>query len=78
MRGRKQFIGEGAIIGARAVIKDAVYVCPGAVVAPDAVVPPLSIVAGVPGRIIGELPTSAVRLLLEGTADALRAFQPKQ
>ena len=53
------------------------YICPGAVVAPDSVVPPLSIVAGIPARIVGELPTSAVRLLLDGTADELRAFQPQ-
>lgn len=65
-------IGDSCIICPRAVLKDFVTVQDGAVVCPDTVVPPFSIVAGRPGRIVGEAPESTSTLAV---ADAVKVFK---
>ena len=57
--GEGTFIGIGATISSRVNIGEWSLVGAGAVVVKD--VPPRAIVAGVPGRIIGEIPADAIR-----------------
>ncbi|KAH8171429.1 dynactin subunit p25 [Sarocladium implicatum] len=52
-------IGKGCTIGECAIIKDYVKVLDGTIVAPFTVIPPFSIVAGQPGRVVGEIPEGA-------------------
>lgn len=49
-------IGKGCTIGECAIIKDYVKILDGTIVAPFTVIPPFSIVAGQPGRVVGEIP----------------------
>ncbi|KAK0387330.1 hypothetical protein NLU13_5643 [Sarocladium strictum] len=49
-------IGNGCTIGECAIIKDYVKILDGTIVAPFTVIPPFSIVAGQPGRVVGEIP----------------------
>lgn len=49
-------IGRDCSIGEFAIIKDYVKVLDGTVVPPFAVIPSFSIVAGQPGRVVGEIP----------------------
>ena len=48
-------IGSGVVIGKFAIIKDFVRILDGAVVPPNMVIPSFSVVAGSPGRIVGEV-----------------------
>ncbi len=48
-------IGADCVIGKFAIIKDSVRVLDGTVVLPNMVVPSFSIVAGRPGRVVGEI-----------------------
>lgn len=54
--GNHVHIGQGCVIGKFAIIKDCVRILDGTVVPPNMVIPSFSIVAGRPGRIIGEVP----------------------
>jgi len=65
-------IGSNCIISPRAVLKDFCLVRDGAVISPDTVVPPFSIVAGRPGRVVGEAPESTSTLAV---ADAVRIYR---
>jgi dynactin-5 len=49
-------IGANTIIGKFAIIKDYVRILDGTVVPPNMVIPSFSIVAGRPGRVVGEVP----------------------
>lgn len=49
-------IGKGCTIGECVIIKEYCKVLDGTVVAPFTVIPPFSIVAGKPGRVVGEIP----------------------
>jgi len=49
-------IGQGCVIGKFVIIKDFVRILDGTVVPPNMVIPSSSIVAGRPGRVIGEVP----------------------
>ena len=57
-------IGVGCNIGnhckllPRSILKDYVHVKDNTVISPDMVIPPFSIVEGIPGKIVGELPPS--------------------
>lgn len=50
------YIGNDAVVGEFAIIKDYVRILDGSVVPPNMVIPSFSIVAGQPGRVIGEIP----------------------
>ena len=62
-------IGDDAVLCERSILKDYVRVEPGTVVPPDMVIPPFCIVAGKPGRIVGEL-SSANPSMMEAKAFA--------
>lgn len=49
-------IGQGCSIGEFAIIKEYVKILDGTIIAPFTVIPSFSIVAGQPGRVIGEIP----------------------
>lgn len=49
-------IGAGCVIGKFAIIKDFVRILEGTVVPANMVIPSFSIVAGRPGRVVGEVP----------------------
>ena len=53
--GNHVHIGEGAVIGKFAIIKDYVRILDGTVVPANMVVPSFSVVAGRPGRVVGEI-----------------------
>jgi dynactin-5 len=54
--GNKVHIGKDCVIGKFALIKDCVRILDGTVVPPGMVIPSFSVVAGRPGRVVGELP----------------------
>lgn len=56
MVGNKVHIGQNCVIGKFAIIKDCVRILDGTVVPPGMIIPSFSIVAGRPGRVVGELP----------------------
>jgi dynactin 5 len=49
-------IGAGCVIGKFAIIKDFVQILEGTVVSANMVIPSFSVVAGRPGRVVGEVP----------------------
>jgi dynactin-5 len=49
-------IGAGCVVGKFVIIKDFVRILEGTVVPPNMVIPSFSIVAGRPGRVVGEVP----------------------
>lgn len=51
-------IGGNSVVGARCILKDCCRLLPDTVLPPDTVVPPFALVAGQPGRVVGELPPS--------------------
>ncbi len=51
-------IGENCVVAARCILKDCCRLAPGTVLPPDTVVPPFALVAGQPGRVVGDLPPS--------------------
>jgi dynactin 5 len=54
--GNRVNIGAGCVIGKFAIIKDFVQILEGTVVPANMVIPSFSIVAGRPGRVVGEVP----------------------
>ncbi|OBT52159.1 hypothetical protein VE04_06938 [Pseudogymnoascus sp. 24MN13] len=54
--GNKVHIGKDCVIGKFALIKDCVRILDGTVVPPGMVIPSFSVVAGRPGRVVGEVP----------------------
>lgn len=48
-------IGAGVVVGKFAIIKDYVRILDGTVVPPNMVIPSFSVVAGRPGRVVGEV-----------------------
>lgn len=54
--GNHVHIGDGCSIGEFAILKDYVKVLDGTVIPPFSVIPSFSIVAGQPGRVVGEIP----------------------
>ncbi|OBT89574.1 hypothetical protein VE02_01715 [Pseudogymnoascus sp. 03VT05] len=54
--GNKVHIGKDCVIGKFAIIKDCVRILDGTVVPPGVVIPSFSVVAGRPGRVVGEVP----------------------
>ncbi|KAL6892385.1 trimeric LpxA-like protein [Trichoderma longibrachiatum] len=57
--GNHVYIGSGCVVNEFAIIKDYVKVLDGTIVPANMVVPSFSIVAGQPGRVVGELPDGA-------------------
>ncbi|KAI1336082.1 trimeric LpxA-like protein [Xylariaceae sp. FL0016] len=57
-------IGARVTIGEFAIVKDYVRILDGAVVAPNTVIPSLSVVAGQPARVVGEVPEGALESFL--------------
>jgi len=53
-------IGANCVVSPRCILKDCCRLAPGTVLAPDSVVPPFALMAGVPARMVGELPPSVV------------------
>ncbi|RFU33358.1 hypothetical protein B7463_g3012, partial [Scytalidium lignicola] len=53
--GSHVYIGSNCVIGKFSLIKDFVRILDGTVVPPNMVIPAFSIVAGVPGRVVGEI-----------------------
>jgi dynactin-5 len=49
-------IGASCVVGKFVIIKDFVRILDGTVVPPNMVIPSFSIVAGRPGRVVGEVP----------------------
>lgn len=49
-------IGRDVVIGEFCIIKDYVRILDGTILAPQTVIPSFSIVAGQPGRVVGEVP----------------------
>lgn len=49
------YIGANCVVGKFSLIKDFVRILDGTVVPPNMVIPAFSIVAGVPGRVVGEI-----------------------
>ncbi|OTA54824.1 trimeric LpxA-like protein [Hypoxylon sp. EC38] len=49
-------IGQGVVVGEFAIIKDYVRILDGTVIPANMVIPSFSIVAGQPGRVVGEVP----------------------
>lgn len=72
--GSSVHIGDNCVLSKRCIVKDCCWIDSGTVVVEDMVIPPFSIVSGVPGRIIGELPESASIELTTKAADAFSAF----
>jgi len=58
--GTNVIIGDGCVISKRAIIKDNCKILSNTIIPPGMVIPPFSVVAGCPGRIVGELPESVV------------------
>lgn len=54
--GNKVHIGKDCVIGKFALIKDCVRILDGTIVPPGMVIPSFSVVAGRPGRVVGEVP----------------------
>lgn len=54
--GNRVHIGAGCVIGKFAIIKDFVQILEGTVVPANMVIPSFSVVAGRPGRVVGEVP----------------------
>ncbi|KAL7926103.1 trimeric LpxA-like protein [Trichoderma austrokoningii] len=57
--GNHVYIGKGCVVNEFAIIKDYVKVLDGTIVPANMVIPSFSIVAGQPGRVVGELPDGA-------------------
>lgn len=72
--GSSVFIGDGCVLSKRVIVKDCCRIEDGTVLPPDAVIPPFSVVAGCPGRIVGELPESAAVDLVDESVDEYTAF----
>jgi dynactin-5 len=57
--GNHVYIGKSCVVNEFAIIKDYVKVLDGTIVPANMVIPSFSIVAGQPGRVVGELPDGA-------------------
>jgi len=68
-------IGDGCIISARCILKDCCQIAPGAMLPPDTVVPPFTYWAGVPARLVHELPDSHERRMADRTIQLYRKFK---
>eukprot|EP00566_Odontella_aurita_P026221 CAMPEP_0113567090 /NCGR_PEP_ID=MMETSP0015_2-20120614/23084_1 /TAXON_ID=2838 /ORGANISM="Odontella" /LENGTH=182 /DNA_ID=CAMNT_0000469449 /DNA_START=48 /DNA_END=596 /DNA_ORIENTATION=+ /assembly_acc=CAM_ASM_000160 len=72
--GSSVIVGEDCTLGSRCIVKDCCRIENGTVVAPDTVIPPFSVVAGRPGKVIGELPESAAVELVDRSLAEYTAF----
>jgi dynactin 5 len=68
-------IGRNCKISARCILKDYVLVFDNTVILPDTVIPPFSIVAGNPGKIIGEQSESTPMRIGIAAVDRYRAIE---
>jgi len=68
-------IGDGAIVSPRCMLKDCCQIAPGAIVPPDTVVPPFTYWAGVPAKLVRELPDSTERRMTDFTTQLYKNFQ---
>ena len=58
--GSNVIIGDGCVVSKRVIVKDNCKIVSNTIIPPGMVIPPFSVVAGCPGRIVGELPESVV------------------
>ncbi|CAM9520543.1 unnamed protein product, partial [Heterosigma akashiwo] len=73
--GSNVYIGKNCIIDMRCFIRDNCVIEDGAVLAPGTLVPPFSVVAGCPGKVVGELPESAAATLAARARAGFRSFR---
>ena len=72
--GSSVHVGDNCVLSRRCIIKDCCWIDAGTVIVEDMIIPPFSIVSGVPGRIIGELPESAALELVNRGSDSFSTF----
>lgn len=68
-------VGDDCQLSPRCILKDFVKVVKGAVVPQDMVCPPFSIIAGSPGRIVGDIPEGAATMIPNSRVDRYRALR---
>ena len=76
--GASVWIGDNSILSKRCIVKDFCWIDDGTLIVEDMVIPPFSIVSGVPGRIVGELPESASVELTQRGINAFSLFSKER
>lgn len=76
--GSSVHVGDNCVLSRRCIIKDCCWIDADTVIVEDMIIPPFSIVSGIPGRVIGELPESAAVELVSRGSDAFSSFVSKK